>query len=274
MKTKVTSIRAGDLKESVQRAVTALDVFNANSFSGRRVLVKANFNSPHRYPASSDPAFLAALVLIIREAGAASIIIGDSCGLKWRPAAAVFEKLGVPGLCSRVGAECVDFDRGPWKDVPVRGSRFDSVPIASAALESDIIVYASCMKTHPAARFSLSLKHTIGFLPPEYRLKIHRGPIEENIAEINLAVRPDLVLIDARKCFVSGGPALGWVRRPGLILASTDRVAADVEGLKILSSYFGFNRLLDDPWRHPQIRHSVSLGIGAADEAAYEVVRG
>lgn len=270
---RVARTLAGPLRESIIRVCAEVLPDPQDLFAGKRVLIKANFNSPDPYPASSDPAFLASLINVLKELGAARIVIGDSCGLAWRPAADVFRKIGVQELADGLGVETANFDDGPWESTPVGLTHFDSIRIASAAVEADRIVYACCMKTHRAARFSMSLKHGIGFLHPKDRRAMHDAHLEERIAEINTVFHPDLLLLDARRCFVSGGPARGWVRRPGLLLASTDRVALDVEGLKTLSSYWAWNRLLRDPWKHDQVRHAVARGVGISSPDEYDVVR-
>ncbi len=271
---RVACIAAGDLQKAVADATAALDLDAAAFFKGRRVLIKPSFNSPDPSPASSDPAFLTAVVDWLREQGAAEIAVGDSCGLRWCPAAAVHEKLGIPAWAKAAGVGHINFDDGPWRKVAIQGRVFTEVEVAEAAFAADRVIYATCMKTHRKARFSLSLKHAVGFLAPALRRRIHAGDLEENVAEINLAVKPDLILMDGRRCFVSGGPAEGWVRRPGVILAGTDRVAVDVEALKILSSFLAFNRVRGNPWNQPQIRRAVELGLGARSERDYEVVKG
>jgi len=246
----------------------------ASRIAGRRVLVKANFNSPHRFPASSAPDFLEVVIRVLKSVGAAGVSLGDSCGLRWRPAERVARALGMPELAKRLGAEWVDFDAGRWREVPVAGRMFRSVSVCEAALDAEFLVYACCAKTHPAAGFSLSLKHTTGCLPPEQRAEMHDGEMARRIAEINLAVKPDLVLLDARRCFAAGGPAIGLTVRPGLLVASADRVAADVEGLRILGRYRLLNRLRKNPWEEPQIREAVTLGIGASGDDGCEVIQG
>lgn len=271
---RVACIQAQELPRSLAGALDALGAEARAGLCGTRILVKPNLNSPDPAPASTDPEFLSALIRLLKDAGAADIVVGDSCGLRWCPADKVHERLGVPELARRLGATYVNFDSGPWRTVPVNGRSFKEVAIAEAVFQADRIVYAACMKTHRRARFSLSLKHAAGFLPPKMRYSLHQGDLESNIADINLAVKPDLIFVDGRTCFVSGGPARGRVRRPGVILASTDCVAVDVEALKILSSFLAFNRVRRDPWANPQIRHAVSLGLGATSEADYEVVKG
>jgi len=56
---------------------------------------------------------------------------------------------------------------------------------------------------------------------------------------------------------------------PGVIMASGDMVAIDVEALKILGSYEANNRLLPNPCDSLQIATALRHGLGAKE---YEVV--
>jgi uncharacterized protein (DUF362 family) len=98
---------------------------------------------------------------------------------------------------------------------------------------------------------------------------MHMGNLERKIAEFGLALQPDLIIMDGRKAFVSGGPAKGELVEPGVIMASGDLVAIDVEALKILGSYGAKNRLLPNPYDSPQIVTALGLGLGSKD---YEVI--
>lgn len=49
---------------------------------------------------------------------------------------------------------------------------------------------------------------------------------------MNLCWQPDLIIMDGRKAFVSGGPDKGQVIEPGLLLASADLVAIGIEAMK------------------------------------------
>jgi len=78
--------------------------------------------------------------------------------------------------------------------------------------------------------------------------------------------------MDARKVFVTGGPANGHIESPNLILASGDMVSIDVEGVRILKSYNAKNRLDGSIWEIPQIRHAAEIGIGAkTDDDIYVI---
>ena len=112
----------------------------------------------------------------------------------------------------------------------------------------------------------------VGLLGFRQRNDLHSAYIEEKIAELNLAVHPDLIIMDGRKCFVTGGPAVGRVEEPNVILASGDRVAIDVEALKVLQSYKGDIEFDMNPWKFPQIKHAVELGLGVKSKDEILVV--
>ena len=84
-------------------------------------------------------------------------------------------------------------------------------------------------------------------------------------------MQPNLIIMDGRTCFISGGPFSGEVRKPNLVLASGDRIAMDVEAIKVIAGFEG-SVLKHDPWGYTQIQRAKALGLGARSEADYSVV--
>lgn len=262
-KAKATS----DLRETIERAVKLLGGFEQVISSGDRVVVKPNFNSAHPFPATSDPEFVKVVVSLLYDSGASEVAIVESTGFPWPSTRAIFEKTGMVEAAEECGAKLKPLDDGEWVEVDIGGPRLKRAWMARDVLDGSKLVWLPCMKTHRWARFSLSLKLAVGLMRHRERVTcLHMGGLEEKIAELNLAVRPDIVIMDARRCMVTGGPNRGVVREPSLILASGDRVAIDVEALKILQSYGERNRLNRPPWELPQIRHAVELGLGVEGE--------
>jgi uncharacterized protein (DUF362 family) len=77
--------------------------------------------------------------------------------------------------------------------------------------------------------------------------------------------------MDGRKCFITGGPFSGQVRNPNVILASGDRIAMDVESIKVIESFEG-SKLKENPWSYTQIQRATTLGLGVRSETEYTVV--
>lgn len=73
----------------------------------------------------------------------------------------------------------------------------------------------------------------MGFVKPFFdQIMFHMKYLREKLAELSLVVKPDLIIMDARKVFITGGPAKGTLHEPDLILASGNQVAIDVEGVR------------------------------------------
>lgn len=273
-KALVSKVKASsNLKGSIKKAVDLIGGLEKAVSRRDKVIVKPNFNSDDPFPASSDPEFVKAAVSLLYEAGASQVIIIESSGMPWLPTRKVLDKTGMLKVAEECGAELRILDGKEWIDVEIQGKRWKNVLIAKDALEENAkFVWLPCMKTHRYARFSLSLKLAVGILGFRQRNDLHSAYLEEKIAELNLVVHPDLIIMDGRKCFVTGGPAVGRVEEPNVILASGDRIAVDVEALKILQSYNADISPDINPWEFSQIKHAIELGLGVKGEDEIVVI--
>ncbi len=262
----------GDVKKSVTCAVEAIGGLGRMIRANETVLLKPNFNTSDPLPGSSDPQFVKAVIELLWEHGAGKVVLGESSmfALSTRE---VMEKTGMLKVAEEAGAEVVVFNEGEWVEVKVGGTYLEKVSLPKAVVEAQRIVYVPCLKAHRFADFTMSLKLAVGFLRPEEKRQLHAGNLQEKIAELNTVVHPDIIILDGRRCFISGGPDKGEVREPNVILASGDRIAVDVESVRILQSYPGTS-LEEDVWQLRQIRHAVELGLGVSRDEEYEVVEG
>ncbi len=265
-------IADGDVRVSIEKAIALLGHLGQAINRGDRVLVKPNFNSPDPFPGSTDPAFLRAVLELLLEAGA-RVTVGESSGGIWRPSRNVFRKLGIFELAHHLGVELIAFEdkADDWVRIKIDGDYLQSVSMPRSAYEADKIVYLPCMKTHSIARFTGALKLAVGFMHPGERRALHARCLEQKVAEISLCWQPNLIVMDGRKAFVSGGPDKGQLAEPGLVLASGDLAAIDVEAMKVLLTYQAKNKLVADPWQSLQIVTALKHGLGVG-ESGYVVV--
>jgi uncharacterized protein (DUF362 family) len=262
----------GDLKADILKAVDVIGGFEKVINKGDEVLLKPNYNSADPPPASSDPEFLKAIVALLFEHGARKVIVGESSwqGLATRKA---LDKAGTLEALRDTEAEISFFDEEKSIEVEVGGKYLKHVSLAERAMNVDKIVYPCCMKTHFRADFSLSLKLAFGFTKKSERMAFHLRHLKEKLVDLNLIVHPNLIIMDGRKCLISGGPFSGDVRNPNIILASGDRVAMDVESIKIIESFEG-SKLRNNPWNYTQILRATALGLGVKSEDEYTVITG
>ncbi len=165
------------------------------------------------------------------------------------------------------------FEERNWvtKKIP-HGKYLKSACVPELLDQVDKLILLPCLKTHFKAQFTGSLKLSVGFLKPRQRIGLHLRYLQEKVAELNQIIHPDLIIMDTRKCFINKGPAQGETKEPNLILASDDRIAVDVEGIKIIQNFNGNSLAEIDPWKLPQIRRAVELGIGSKNEKDYQVI--
>ncbi len=252
----------GDLKRAVSEAVEAVGGFKKFVKAGDVVLLKPNFNTADSFPASTDPEFLKAVVELVYDCGAKLVMIGESSTYTLNTRK-VMEKLGIFALQEGDRAARVyNFDEGRFirKEIP-GGKYLKSASIPELLDRADKLILLPCLKTHFQAQFSGSLKLSVGFMKPRERVGLHLRNIQEKIAELNKIIKADLAVMDARKCFISGGPSKGEIREPELILASEDRVALDIEGIGIIRGYEGNSLSGVNPRELPQIRRAAEIGL-------------
>ncbi len=260
----VSKVKVQDnLKEAIEKAVEQIGGFSQFIKSGDRVLLKPNFNTADPFPASTDLAFLKAVVGLVYRAGAGEVIIGD-CSTMAVKTRQVMEKLGIFDIEKEIlpAPKILVFDEEKWVKKKIPKTRYlKSVSLAEILDKVDKLILLPCLKTHFLAQFTGSLKIAVGFIKPIERLRLHTGHLNEKIAEVNSIIEPDFIIMDGRKCFIAKGPSEGELANPGLILASESRTAIDIEGIKIIQSFKGNSLAGLQPEDFLQIKRAIELGI-------------
>jgi len=263
---------SGNVKQDILRSVNLIGGFEKVVEKGDEVWLKPNYNSADAAPATSDPDFVKAVVELLYEHGASRVVVGES-SMQTLATRKVMEKTGAIVKVKEAGGELVFFDEDKWMKVDVGGKYLKRVSLPEKAMSVKKLVYVCCMKTHFQADFSMSLKLAFGFVKGSERLGFHLRNLQKKLVDLNKVVHPSLIIMDGRKCLVTGGPFHGEVCAPGVIMATGDRVANDVEGVKIIESFEG-SSLKGDPWGYPQILHATQLGLGVRSSQEYAVLTG
>jgi len=251
-----------NLKEAIRQVVDGLGGFAKFIKPGDKILIKPNWNTSHQYPGSSDREFVGVFADLCHEAEAAEVTVGDASTI-FLLTGNVMKKWGAEKLSAgRPWLKVVDLGKGKYvKKAVSNGKYLKTVSMPELLYQVDKVFVLPCLKTHSMAQYTGALKIVVGILKRSERWLMHADHLQEKIAEINTAYRPDLIVMDARKCFITNGPMTGEVRMPGLVLASTDRIAADIEGVKIIQSFEGNDLTGVKPEELPQIKRALELGI-------------
>ena len=162
---------------------------------------------------------------------------------------------------------------------------------AELLFQVDHVINVPCAKTHNQCWFTMSMKAFVGmsdpdttrlyfhgnerrlipkvprksgrFTGPFYMTELETTPISRYVAELNLGLTPALNIIDGTAPIYEGDHVEGTSTKADVIIASRDRIAADVAGIALLRSLGNEERLHSmSPWKHPMVLHAQEIGIG------------
>jgi uncharacterized protein (DUF362 family) len=228
---KVTGTNYGQLAGDAIQALGGMKKF---VHPGEVVVVKPNmaWDRPPEMAANANPQVVRQVVELCLEAGAKQVkVLDNSC----HDARKAYANSGIKAA--------VESLKDPRVVVPyVDDRRFVEIKIEKAKtlkkwyfykdiLEADRFINIPVAKNHSEARLTMCLKNMMGAIGG-WRGRIHVG-LHQNIADMNLLLRPDLHVLDATRILVANGPSGGRekdVRVKNLVFAGTDPVALDAVG--------------------------------------------
>ena len=208
--------------------------------TGKAVLLKPNivYDAPPEEAICTHPVFLEASIRLVREMGAARVLVGDSPGLQ-KPGFSG-KTCGLGEVASKNNAEWVDFTREKIELSCPAGKVAKKFTIGRAAQEADLIISLPKLKTHQLMYFTGAMKNIFGIVPSAAKSTFHvRFPTREAFAsmivDLNLAVKPAYAFMDAVIGMEGHGPSGGDPRHIGLVLASSNLLAMDAAASVIIA---------------------------------------
>ncbi len=227
---------------------------------GDRVVVKPNigWDRTPAEAANTHPAVVAEICRLARRAGARSVRVFDrACNDPRR----TYERSGIRAALEALGDRAVRLEHvrdSAFAVVEIPGAlKLTRWPLYRPALAADVLVNCPVVKHHGLTGVTIAMKNLMGVMGGN-RGRIHWG-IDDNLVDLNLAVRSHLVVVDATRILTHNGPQGGGtehVRQVNRVAATTDVVAADAWGAR----EFGV-----DPLSVGHIRRGHERGLGVAD---------
>ncbi|MDQ7092656.1 DUF362 domain-containing protein [Desulfosporosinus sp. PR] len=211
---------------------------------GQKVLLKVNLLMKKRpeEAVTTHPSVVEAVVRLVQEAGGIPII-GDSPGGPYTVNAlqAIYTRSGLRDVAERTGA-LLNEDVGQTTLQYPEGKLVKSLTVTNCALNADVIIPLSKLKTHGMMTFTGAVKILFGIIPgllkAEYHLKMFKIPdFADLLVDIAAWAKPSLNIMDGIVGMEGDGPSAGSPRSIGALILSTDPfaldvVAADLIGLK------------------------------------------
>jgi uncharacterized protein (DUF362 family) len=266
----VKGIKSVDPQVFVDKALEALGGVEKLVANGANILVKPNVGFYDK-DATTDPRITAAVVKALRRALPSQIVVGESA-LRGIDVEHALEVTDTRSLAEAAGAEVRDLRKDEVVSVEVpNGLAIKSVNVFRTARDS-FIVSVPRLKRHSATNVTISLKNMIGTVPDSEKGRFHEVDLNHCIADLNMALRPKLAIIDATRAMTQRGPSGGVMVDLNLVFASTDPVAADLVAAEELFKVEG----VDDPRSAAasvdHIQDAARLGVGVADLSKIEVL--
>ena len=210
---------------------------------GQRVVIKVNisFNRTPEQATTTNPELVDTLVRLCREAGAREVLVLDHTIDNGKMC---LDSSEMEETVKRAGGtmKAINSERDYTEvDIP-RGNVLKRVMISKDVLDADVFINVPIAKVHNSAVTTLSMKNLMGIVWD--RGEFHWRGLHECIADLSTYVKPDLIVLDAYRILMTGGPGgPGEVKDAGEVVIGTDCVAVDTYGTVLLErnpDYVGY----------------------------------
>jgi uncharacterized protein (DUF362 family) len=201
---------------------------------GEVVVVKPNmaWDRPPEMGANANPAVVRQVVELCLEAGAKQVkVLDNTCDDARKSYTSSGIMAAVQGIKDpRAVVQFVDERR--FVELTIQKAKaLKKWYFYKDILEADRFINIPVAKVHSEARLTMCLKNMMGAIGG-WRGRIHVG-LHQNLADMNLVLRPDLHVLDATRILTRNGPKGGDVKDvevKNLLFAGTDPVALDSLG--------------------------------------------
>lgn len=232
LKNKVSIVKT---EQGIEEAITeAMDLVDWKSCIEQhgRVVIKPNMGNLTYVPAIITRPDVIHYVVKIIKTWANDVIVGESDGTHYECDEA-FIRTGVKDAVESAGGRIINFSHDEQVKVPVDGLRWQEVVLPKTIVDADSFITLPVIKTHETTLITCALKNQFGCIANRYRCLYHKD-LHTILADINMAINPDLVITDGTYCMEGNGPIHGPVKELGIVIASDNVVANDLVVAKIM----------------------------------------
>lgn len=243
--------REKDFRENLEEA---LETFNLSSVIRSHSVVVIKINLCDRVPKRgviTSSTLLYNTISLLRDI-ARDVKVVESDGLQYSADDAI-KATGLLDVIEKAGGTFVNLSHDDYVAMRLKGTlHIRKYNMPKTLDESDVFITMPVMKTHELTLFTGALKNQFGCYPQRNRVLLHPY-LAETIVDINLLLRPKLVIMDAITAIEGNGPARGFPKKMNLIITANNVVACDATALQVMR--LDVNRV-----RHVKLAGDVELG--------------
>ncbi len=242
-KVKQPYVSIAGSKAEQQSLTEALDLLPVNEIikEGEVVVITPNWvnSKPPETGTVVGPHTLKELIRYVKRYRPGEIIVAAGSG--GEETGNVFKANGYDKIIEEEDVRFVDLNHGPFTELELEHSVIPKTKINNLIEKTDVLISFSQLKQHEEATVTASIKNiALGWPPaeihgfPKKNLGIHED-LHGFIGAMAKKMPIDLAIISADKAMIGTGPSEGkTVDTKGLVIASTDALAADSIGARLL----------------------------------------
>lgn len=231
------SYEYAEVLSAIRNILVPLGGMEAFVKPGQAVLLKPNMLTAARpdEAVTTHPMVVKAVAQLAIEAGG-QVMTGDSPGFV--PFHKAAEVTGIAAACREIGAELAPFDEKA--EIECAGARaVRRFSVGRPVAEADVVINIPKLKTHGLTAYTGAVKNLFGCIVGLEKAQFHlrlqtREAFSEMLLDLAAAVGPALTIIDGIVGMEGNGPRGGDPRKVGVLIASTDPVAADLAAVRII----------------------------------------
>lgn len=233
------AVVTGDPAKAVCKALDLFGGMKRFVKKGQRVVIKPNmsFAKTPDEAANTNPQVVAAVAKACIEAGAKNVLVLDHTLQK---AELCLERSGIRKSCQSIERTHVLTLNNEkfYQSVSVpQGKVIKHLKIMKEVMRCDVLINLPTAKSHSSTGVSLGMKGLMGVI--WNRRYFHsKVDLHQAIADISSIVKPNLIITDASRALITGGPGgPGKIEKLNTIIAGVDPVAVDAYVVNIARWY-------------------------------------
>ncbi|MBN1556670.1 MAG: DUF362 domain-containing protein [Lentisphaerae bacterium] len=260
---EVVVTHGGDAAAMLAAGIARFGGWTALVQAGRKATIKPNaaWASRPEQGGNTSPDVVRACVRACRQAGASEVVLPEHpCSAPDRS----FTMSGIREAAEDAGGRLYSPTNADYRRVTLPDAvTLKEAEVVTDVLETGCLIDLPVAKNHSGATLTLAMKNWMGSVKD--RGFWHRAGLHQCIADFTTFVKPTLVIIDATRIMLKGGPrGPGELAYPGELIFSRDPVAADAYAATLFDK---------DPMEIPYLEKAHAMGAGCADLNRITVTR-
>jgi uncharacterized protein (DUF362 family) len=176
------------------------------------------------------------------------------------------ERSGIKAAVEKAGFQALAINSADdYVETTIPGTTLKSAKLSKKLLDADVFINVPVIKSHGTTLLTASMKHLMGVVYA--RQDFHISDLDECISDLAAYLRPDLIIADAYRVIMRGGPSGGTpedLKAYHQLIVGTDPVAIDTYAASLL-------KISQDSVDH--IRLAAKKGVGEPDLSKVSITK-